>query len=141
MNKKASEILGEPVLAGATLEAKRSIKRMIGSAIGGALGEALAGIELKPAAVPGDHQGIHYVAVGPTKVGFFSMKPGLFKPSIDELLVQYPRSDLQTVEIKRGAMPAVHFVFRDGANYLLMCPRIHLGKLKKVQETLAAPEK
>ena len=132
--KKASELMGEPVTAGVTLEAKESIKSMIG----GVVGEILTGVDLKPASVPGDHKGIHYVAVGPTKVGFFSMKRGLFKPSLDKLLVQHSRSEVQTVEIKSGIMPAVHFVFRDGTNYVLMCPRIHLGKLKKVQEMLAA---
>jgi len=132
--KKASELMGEPVTAGVTLEAKESIKSMIG----GVVGEILTGVDLKPASVPGDHKGIHYVAVGPTKVGFFSMKRGLFKPSLDKLLVQHSRSEVQTVEIKSGIMPAVHFVFRDGTNYVLMCPRINLGKLKKVQEMLAA---
>jgi hypothetical protein len=136
MDKKASELMGEPVIAGVALEAKGSIKRMLGSALGGAMGEVLAGIDLKPAAVPGDYQGIHYVAVGSTKIGFFSMKPGLFKPSLDELLVLHSRSDVQTVEIQSGAMPAVHFVFRDGTNYVLLCPRINLGKLKKVHEIL-----
>jgi len=132
MNKKASELMGEAVIAGVTLEAQESIK----SVVGGVVGEVLAGVDLKPASVPGDHKGIHYVAVGPTKVGFFSMKRGLFKPSLDKLLVQHSRSEVQTVEIKSGIMPAVHFVFRDGTNYVLMCPRIHLGKLKKVQELL-----
>ena len=47
-----------------------------------------------------------------------------------------PRSDVQAVEIKKGVMPEVHFVFQDGTHYVLMCPRIHLGKLKKVQELL-----
>jgi hypothetical protein len=133
MDKKASEIMGEPVFAGVTLEARESIKGVVG----GVVGELLADVDLKPASVPGDHDGIHYVAVGPTKVGFFSMKRGLFKPSLDELLVQHPRTDVQAVEIKSGMMPAVHFVFRDGTHYALMCPRIHLGKLKKVQELLA----
>jgi hypothetical protein len=136
MDKKASELMGEPVIAGVPLETKGSIKRMVGGALGGLVGEALAGIELKPAAVPGDHEGIHYVAVGSTKVGFFSMKRGLFKASLDELLVEHPRSDVQAVEIESGAMPAVHFVFRDGTNYVLVCARINLGKLKKVQEIL-----
>jgi hypothetical protein len=72
---------------------------------------------------PGDHKGIHYVAVGPTRVGFFSMKRGLFKPSLDRLLVECSRSDVQAVEIKGGMMPAAHFVLRDGTNYALMCPR------------------
>ena len=132
MNKKASELMGEAVIAGVTLEAQESIK----SVVGGVVGEVLAGVDLKPASVPGDHKGIHYVAVGPTKVGFFSMKRGLFKPALDKLLVEHSRSDVQTVEIKSGIMPAAHFVFRDGTHYALTCPRINLGKLKKVQELL-----
>ncbi len=138
MDKKASELLGEPVSAGVRLEAKEAAKRMIGSALGGLVGEALAGIDLKPAAVPGDHKGIHYVAVGSTKVGFFSVKQGFFRNSLDALLVQHPRSDVQKVEIEGGAMPTAHFVFQDGTHYVLKCPRINLGKLKKVQEVLTS---
>ena len=136
MNKKASELMGEAVIAGATLEAKKSILKSVAFGLGGMVGEALANVAVKPASVPGDHEGIHYVAVGPTKVGFFSIKRGLFKTSLDELLIQHSCSDVQTVEIKSGIMPAAHFVFRDGTHYVLMCPRIHLGKLKKVRELL-----
>ena len=124
--------MGEPVIAGVTLEAQEAIKGMVG----GVVGEILAGVDVKPASLPGDHEGIHYVAVGSTKVGFFSMKRGLFKTSLDQLLVQHPRSEVQTVEIKSGVMPAAHFVFRDGTHYVLVCARINLGKLKKVQEIL-----
>ena len=136
MEKKASEILGEPVIAGVTLEAKKSIGDAVGGAIAGTLGRAVAGMALKPATTPGDHKGIHYVAVGPTKVGFFSMKRGLFKPSLDELLVEHARSDLEAVELERGMMTTAHFVFHDGTHYVLMCAGIHRGKLKKVQEVL-----
>ena len=132
MDKKASEIMGETVIAGVTLEAQEAIKSMVGGVVGG----ILTGVDLKPASLPGDHEGIHYVAVGPTKVGFFSIKRGLFKNSLDELLVQHSRSDLQAVEIKSGIMPAAHFVFRDGTHYALTCPRISLGKLKKVRDLL-----
>jgi hypothetical protein len=132
MDEKASEIMGEAVIAGVTLEAQESVR----SAVGGVVGDVLAGVDVKEASLPGDHTGIHYVAVGPTKVGFFSMKRGLFKPSLDQLLVEHSRDDVQTVEIKSGMMPAVHFVFRDGTHYALMCPRINLGKLKKVRELL-----
>jgi hypothetical protein len=132
MNKKASEIMGEPVVAGVALDAQEAIKGMVGGIVGG----ILTGVDLKPASLPGDHEGIHYVAVGSTKVGFFSVKRGLFKNSLDNLLVQHSRSDVQTVEIESGIMPAAHFVFRDGTHYVLMCPRIQLGKLKKVQELL-----
>jgi hypothetical protein len=133
MDKKASEIMGEAVIAGVRLEAPKTVKDMVG---GGIVGKLVAGVDLKAASLPGDHEGIQYMAVGPTKVGFFSIKVGLFKSSLDELLVQHPRSDVQTVEIESGFMPAAHIVLRDGTNYTLMCPRVQLGKLKKVQELL-----
>jgi hypothetical protein len=76
------------------------------------------------------------VAVGPNNVGFFSLKRGLFKTSLDKLLIQHPRSDLQAMEIESGVMPAAHFVFKDGTHYIMVTPRIHLGKLKKVRELL-----
>jgi len=132
MENKASALMREEVLAGVTLEAQQSVQKTVG----GLVGNVLARKDLKPTAIPGDHRGIHYVAVGPSKIGFFSMKRGLFKPSLDELLVEHPRDELQTLEIKGGAMPAAVFVFQDGTNYVLMCPRIHLGKLKKVQQLL-----
>ena len=78
------------------------------------------------------------MAVGPTKVGFFAMKRGFFKPSLDELLAEHPRSEVQAVEIKGGLMPKVHFVFKDGTHYVFMCPRANLGKLKKVRKLLVA---
>ena len=70
MEKKASEILGEEVIAGVRLEAPSAVKDMVG---GGLVGEIVAGMNLKPASLPGDHEGIQYMAVGPTKVGFFSI--------------------------------------------------------------------
>lgn len=132
MDKKASEIMGESVVAGVTLEAQEAIKGMVG----GVVGSVLTGIDLKPASLPGDHTGIFYVAVGPENVGFFSIKRGMFKNSLDQLLVQHPRSDLRAMEIESGVMPTAHFAFQDGTHYALMCPRIHLGKLKKVRELL-----
>jgi hypothetical protein len=134
MEKKAGEVMGESVIAGVTLEAQESIKGMVGDVIG----DILTGVDVKPASLPGDHTGIFYVAVGGNSVGFFSMKRGMFKASLDQLLVKHPRSDLQAVEIEKGVMPTAHFVFRDGTHYALMCPRIHLSKLKKVQELLVA---
>ena len=132
MEKKASELLGESVLAGVTLEAGQSVNKMLG----GAVGIAIAGVESLKAAVPGDHKGLHYVGVGPTKVGFFSLKRGLFKPSINELLVERPREEVAAVEIKKGAMRPVHFVFKDATDYVLLCARINTGKLKKVRALL-----
>jgi len=139
-DKKASELMGEEVLAGATLEARKSIIKSVAFGLGGLAGEALADLAIKDASLPGDQAGIFYVAVGPTKVAFFSMKRGLFRPSLDRLVAEHPRSDVLAVEIKGGFMPTVHFVFRDGTHYVLACPRAHLGGLKKVRKLLVAQE-
>ena len=136
MGKKVSELLGEPEVAGATLESRKSIIKNVAFGLGGLVGEALADVAVKEASLPGGHEGLHYVAVGPTKVGFFSMKPGLFKPSIDRLLVEYPRGEVRAVEIEKGFMPTVHFVFQDGTHYVLKCPRAYLRKMREVREAL-----
>jgi len=132
MAKKAGEIMGESVITGVQLEAQASIKSVVGGVIGG----ILTGFNAKPASLPGDHEGLHYAAVGPTKIGFFSMKRGMFKASLQDLLVEHPRRDLKALEIESGMMPTAHFVFGDGTHYALMCARINLGKLKKMRELL-----
>jgi hypothetical protein len=132
VNKKASEMMGEPVAAGVRLEAAELTRE----AVGWVAGKVLTGSDVEPASLPGDHEGIHYVAVGSTKVGFFSMKQGFFKNSLEELLVERPRSEVKVVEIEGGAMPKAHFVFEDGTHYALMCPRMNLGALKDVRELL-----
>ncbi len=138
--KKASELLGEPVVAGVPLESRKALIKNVAFGLAGLIGEALADVAVKEATLPGDHEGLHYVAVGETKVGFFAMKPGLFKPSVDRLLVERPRSEVQAVEIEKGMMPTVHFVFQDGIHYVLKCPRAYLGKMKKVREALMGSE-
>jgi hypothetical protein len=136
MDKKASEMMGESVIAGVALLAKKTLIKSIAFGLGGLVGEALANVAVKDASLPGDHEGIFYVAVGPTNVGFFSIKRGLLKNSLDKLLVQRSRSDVRAMEIEKGVMPTVHFVFQDGTHYVLSCPRNQLGKLKKVRELL-----
>ena len=74
MDKQASEIMGEPVVAGVTLEAKNLLIKSVASSLGGLAGEGLAHIAVKNASLPGDHEGIFYVAVGPANVGFFSIR-------------------------------------------------------------------
>ncbi len=134
--KKASEALGEPVVAGASLESRKSLIKNVAFGLAGIVGEALADVAMKDPSLPGGHEGLHYVAVGETKVGFFSMKPGFFRPSVDKLLVEHPRGDVRVVEIEKGLMPTVHFVFQDGTHYVLKCPRAYLGKMKEVREVL-----
>jgi hypothetical protein len=57
--------------------------------------------------------------------------------SAGKLLVQYPRSDVQALEIKGGMVPEAHFVLRDGTNHILECGRVYVGQLRKVKELLA----
>ena len=120
---------------------KKAVAR--GAVGGGLLGElagkVVSGGGLKAATVPGNHKGVVYVAAGTEKVGFFSIKQGLIKTKVGELLVDHPRSDLVGIEIDKGVMPTAHFVFEDGTHYVLKCARADLKNLKKVQTALTTP--
>jgi predicted alternative tryptophan synthase beta-subunit len=150
MEKKAAEGMGEVVLAAARLDnpqftkavigaggfdsADEPVEQVIGRVLGGAAGRVLAG-QVKEASLPGEAAAF-YVAVGPTMVAFFSIKRGLFKNSLGDPLVAFPRSDVRLVELGKGYMPAVRFVFADGTHYVFLCARIQVGNFKKVQELL-----
>ena len=137
MNKKASAILGQEVEAGVQLEAKELVKGAVGNGLLGSFtGAVLAGNEVKGESLPGDHKGIIYMAVGTNDVAFFSVKRGLFKNSLTQLLSQYPRSEVEAMEIEKGMMPTTHIVFQDGTHYALKCAKINVEKLKEVQELL-----
>jgi hypothetical protein len=144
VDEKAGELMGEAVEAGVRLEAPELVKRAVArSAVGGGLiGELashlVAGTEVK-STLPGDHKGACYMAVGPGKVGFFTIKQGVFKNSLGELLVEHPRSDVAGIEIEKGAMPTAHILLQDGTYYSLKCARAELKSLKKVQELLSTP--
>ena len=138
MDKQASEIMEEAVAVGVQLEAQALVKSAMGGGILGSLaGNALAGVEIKDASLPGDHKGIIFMAVGASKVGFFSVKQGLFKNSLNEKLAEFPRGDVKAVEIEKGMMPTAHIVFRDGTHYSLKCAKVNVKNLNKVKEQLA----
>ena len=137
MDKQAGEMLGEAVVAGVMLESQALVKGAVGGGVLGHLaGNILAGVDVKEASLPGDHTGIFYVAAGSNNVGFFSVKRGIFKNSLAELLVKHPLSDIKVLEIEKGMMPTAHIVLQDGTHYALMCARANLKKLKKLQEAL-----
>ena len=139
MDKQASEIMEEAIAAGVQLEAQALVKNAMGGGILGSLaGNALAGVDVKDASLPGDHKGIIYMAVGASKVGFFSVKQGLFKNSLNEKLAEFPRGDVKAVEIEKGMMPTAHIVFQDGTHYALKCAKVNVKNLNKVKEQLAA---
>jgi hypothetical protein len=139
MHKKASAILGQEVVAGVQLEAKELVRGAVGnSLVGSLMNSALAGSDVKGASLPGDHKGIIYMAIGADDVAFFSVKQGLFKNSLTQLLAQYPRREVKAVEIEKGLMPTAHILFQDGTNYALKCAKINVKNLKKVQELLTS---
>ena len=139
MEKQASEMMGEAVAAAVQLEAQVLVKNAMGGGILGSLaGNALAGVEVKDASLPGDHKGIIYMAVGASKVGFFSVKQGFFKNSLNEKLAEFPLSDVKAVETEKGMMPTAHIVFQDGTHYVMKCAKVNVKNLNKVKEQLGA---
>lgn len=129
--------MGQDVEVGVQLEAKELVKGAVGNGLVGSLtGSVLAGNEVKGESLPGDHNGIIYMAVGTNDVAFFSVKRGLFKSNLTQLLSQYPRNEVKAVEIEKGMMPTAHIVFQDGTHYALKCAKIHVKNLKEVQELL-----
>jgi hypothetical protein len=145
VDKEASELMGEAVVAGVQLEAPELVKSTIarGALGGGIFGELAgnlvsAGKEVK-STLPGGHKGACYMAVGTGKIGFFTVKQGLFKNSPGELLVEHARSDVAGIEIEKGVMPTAHILLQDGTYYSLKCARVNLKSLKEVQELLSTP--
>jgi len=140
MDKQASEMLGETVIAGVALDSQAAVRKAMKSGAGGVLGalagSALAGIDVKEASAPGDHNGSLYMTVGENKIGFFSTKQGLFKNSLAQLLAQHSRNDVKAFEIEKGVMSTVHIVLQDGTHYVMLCPKFNQKQLKKVQEVL-----
>lgn len=147
MDKKAAELLGEPVVAGGICQSAGVGKAMMtagmggavggvaGSMIGAAIGSKMQGKSSEPT-TPGGQTGLMYMAVTPTRVGFFSAKRGLLAPSVKELLVTHGRQEVAGLEIGGGIAPSVHVSFHDGTVYKLEVPRASKGKIDKVKREL-----
>ena len=153
MEKQASEFIKEEVLASVRLECPQLIRDMISSStpdydsssgssgveqsIGGLAGRIFGslatGSSQKSSLGAG---GVYFVVVGPTKLAFFSIKQGLVKSYISEMLVEFPRSDLKNLEVKKGYMSKVRFVFNDGTSLELMCSRMMRNRLSKMEQVL-----
>jgi hypothetical protein len=142
MDKVAGELLGENVLAGATIASRGHISKMAlaaGGAIGGAVGGAIAGAmqgARKPPTTPGGHRGLIYIAAGPSKLAFFAVKQGWLSNSIDKLLIAHPRADVVQMDVQGGMIPKINIVLADGTDYALECGMAFLGKVKRVQGAL-----
>jgi len=138
MEKRAAELLGESVEAGCVIATKGTISKMAlggGGLVGGLIAGAIAAT-MKPPSTPANHRGFVYMAVGPTKVGFFSVKQGWFSNSVGDLLVQHSRGDIAAMDVDGGMIPKIAVVLNDGTNYALECGLILLGKAKKIKTAL-----
>ena len=139
MEKLASEMMSEIVTVGVILDSPAAVKKAMGGGlIGATLGKALTGTQLKEATTPGDYKRSCYMAVGTNSIGFFTVKQGLFKNSLGELLAKHPRSDVRAFEIESGLMSAVHILLQDGTHYALMCAKINQKNLGKVKDALSS---
>jgi len=155
MNQRAGELMGETVLGGVRLESPQwygeavmtdgtdgfagsVVQQGIANVVGKAAGHLMVGASLQEASLPGEG-GVYYVAVGPARLGFFSVKQGLVRTSVGDLLVVHSRSELVSLDVKYGYLSRVQFIFADGTNYVLMCSRMQRGKLRRLHEVLTRP--
>ena len=77
------------------------------------------------------------MAVGPTKLAFFSVKQGWKSGSIDKLLAVHIRSDVADLRVMKGALTAgIKVILSDGTNYEFECGRVVLDKLEGVRTLL-----
>jgi hypothetical protein len=144
MKKKASELMGETVIAGSLVSPRGFTKKVatrqalgqVAGALGGAAAMALSGHGPVPA-IPGNNYAPMYMAVGATKVAFFALKRGFFGNSVDRLLVEHARADVQSLGMGQGLfLRDVELSLRDGTSYQLECGNQYFGNLKKVKEAL-----
>ncbi len=145
MDKAATQLLGEPVTAGAVVQtagtggatAMSAGSAALGGALGRVAGDALAGKLGKPGSLPDNYKGLVYIAATDTRIALFSVKRGLLKNSVKELLVTHPRSDLAVLEIGGGALVSgVTLSFTDGTSYALEVARALKGKAQKFKGAL-----
>lgn len=139
MDKKAAELMGEPVVAGSTIQTAGTggatmtagVGGALGGALGGAIASSVAGSRQKPGTL--DHKGLMYMAAGPQSFALFSVKRGLLKNSIKEMLVKVPRSSVQAIDLGGGMLVSgLSVMLSDGTTYALEVPRAMKGKAQKV---------
>lgn len=133
---KASQLMGETAIVGVAIATRGSAaKMMVGGVVGAVASAALAGKQ-KNVTTPGGRKGNLYVALGPTKLAFFTLKQGLFKNSAKELIAEHPRSDVTEFEIEGGFPPKFSISFADGTQYNLECGNVMLKQVKKIKAEL-----
>lgn len=139
MENAAASLMGEPVVAGAVVLTKGTTSRMAlggGGLVGGLVAGAMDVVR-KPPSTPGNHRGHVYVAVGATKVAFFSVKQGLLKQSIQSLLVEHPRADVAAFDVGGALVTSILIVLKDGTTYQLECGAMLRGRANTLKRALA----
>lgn len=135
---EAAAILEEKVLAGAALMSLAHNAAMRGNATRSVKIAAAMEKPDSPQKTPGNHRGVLYVAVTPTRVVFHKMKMGMFKTKVGKPLVSVPRTELAVVAMTKGYAPTVSFVLRDGTHYVMLCTRMDRKDFEQVQGILVA---
>jgi hypothetical protein len=137
MDKVASEIMQEPVLVEVTVSSRGEAAKMV--AREGLVGSLVAGSmtgKQGQATTPGGVQGVMFLALGPTKLAFFTLKRGFFKNSAGQLIVEHPRADVTALDIEGGFPPNFSIKFADGTHYALEVGKMFLKHVKKIKEEL-----
>lgn len=141
IEQKASEQLGESVLATAIVSSKGTGKRaMAFGALGGAAGAALANRRSGSAAeTVAGHKGHMVLALTPTRLGVFKQGKGMLVAGCGDLLESLPREEIAGVEVGGGLLTSpVAIRLTDGSAIELEVPRLQKGKVKKLQSALSA---
>ena len=144
MEQQAAGKLGETVLAGSIVQTAGTARSMMRDGIGGAVGGTVAGVvggmAAEALASHGGggaellgYRGLLYVAVGPTRVGFFRLKQGFLRDSLGDVLGILRRDAVTSVTVGSGKLTApMTATLNDGTTLQLEVSRVHRGKAEKV---------
>jgi hypothetical protein len=148
VEKQAAEQLGEAIIAGSIISTSGTGRAMAmnvaGAYLGGAIGSGIASAvngataSKREITTPAGYEGLLYIGVGSTKVGFFRVQKGLMGPGLKELLLTTPRESIASFELGGGMVTCpLKIGLSDGTLFALEVPRAHKGKAEKVGALLA----
>jgi hypothetical protein len=143
MDKKAVERLGEEVIEQAVVQTTGTGRSMMSAGVAGGVGGlvgAVAGEVVDGGSNHGEllgHKGRMYLLVGPTRLGFFKLGPGLLKASVGEPLGILRREAVTSITFGGGMLTAAFTVnLDDGTALTLEAPRTEKGKVERIAAML-----
>ena len=120
---------------GKTLMTAGVIRQVAG--VAGALAVTHRSAKERPDTPGGFKGGYMVLALGATKVGFFSMKRGLLKNTAGELIEELPREAITGFELGGGTLTSpLKVTLDDGTVWDLEVPRAQKGKTEKIAHAL-----